>query len=90
VLADPERLLPLVAPERDAVEARWLADRPSPADALAEADRLLDRWIDAVWSPALGDATDTRPAWVRRYWRIRNERAGMPARPLPHPEERAS
>lgn len=79
VLADPARLLPLIAAERDRVEARWLQDPPPPADAFAEAADLLSQWIDSVWSAGPRGGTDTRPPWVRRYWRTRNDRAGLPA-----------
>ncbi len=71
-LRDPERLLPLFAPERDAVEARWLAAPPSPAEAFAEGDRLLVRWTAAVQAAA---GPDRRPFPVRRYWRTRERRA---------------
>jgi dipeptidase len=80
VLMDPARLLPRFAAERDEVEARWFAAPPEPADAFAEADRLLARWTDAAWADEIAD---TRPAWVRRYWRVRAERAGLPSSPVP-------
>ncbi len=75
VLADPARLLALYAGERDAVEARWLADPPDPAAAFAEGDRLLEAWTRAV---ARQGVRDRRPLPVRRYWSRRNRRAGMP------------
>ncbi len=78
-LADPERLLPRFADERDEVERGWLADPPEPADAFAEADRLLERWTDDAWE---AEAGDTRPVWVRRYWDVRNRRAALPSGPL--------
>ena len=81
-LTHPERLLALFTPARDEVEARWLLDPPRPNDAFAEAEGLLSAWTDAVRSSAPDDAADTRPAWVRRYWRIRNERAGLPSSPV--------
>lgn len=74
-LADPERLMPLFAAERDEIEARWMVDPPDPAAAFAEADRLLERWTTLVGLATLGDR---RPAWVRRYWKVRNRRAGLP------------
>ena len=77
-LADPARLLPLFSAERDAVEARWLRDPPSPVAAFAEADLLLDRWTAAVWGE---DVVDTRPRLVRRYWQERARRAQLPDRP---------
>jgi dipeptidase len=77
-LADPARLLPVFTDERDAVEQRWVADPPEPADAFAEADRLLERWAGDV---AAIPVRDTRPAWVRRYWKVRNRRAALPVGP---------
>jgi len=72
VLRDPQRLLPLFAAERDAVEARWLARPPEPAKAFAEGDRLLARWEQRVAAAA---GRDCRPAWLRRYWRARERRS---------------
>ncbi|HEX9258531.1 MAG TPA: hypothetical protein VF855_03270, partial [Acidimicrobiales bacterium] len=75
VLRDPARLLPAFASERDDIEARWLKDPPPTAEALAEADEALARWTEVAWR---SDARDTRPPWVRRYWRARDRRAGLP------------
>ena len=75
ILRDPERLLPLIATERDRVEARWLDHPPEPVDAFAEADRLLTTWTDRVRREA---GPDRRPWWVRRYWAVRDRRAGVP------------
>ena len=77
-LTDPGRLAERFAPERDELEAAWIADPPSPADAFAAADRVLDRWIDDVWRD---DVADRRPVWVRRYWRERARRAALPEHP---------
>jgi dipeptidase len=74
VLRDPALLLPLFAEERDRLEMSWLADPPQPADAFAEGDRLLGEWHDRVTAEKAGD---TRPRWARRYWRVRNRRAGI-------------
>lgn len=74
VLADPARLLPLYAAERDALEARWLLSPPDPAAAFAEADARLAAWEQRV---AAASARDTRPAWARRYWRRRDASAGL-------------
>ena len=76
VMRDPERLLGPYTEQRDAIEARWLASPPAPADAWAEADDHLVRWTEAALASAKGLA-DQRPWWVRRYWRIRNRRAGL-------------
>jgi secernin len=73
-LRDPARLLPLFAPDRDEVERRWLAAPPDPTAAFAEADELTGRWLAAVAAVAVDDV---RPGYVRRFWRTRNERAGI-------------
>lgn len=65
-LRDPARALAVIAPQRDAVEAAWLAEPPSSAAAFAEADTLTEQWIDAL-SPTL--TTDHRPRWLRHQWR---------------------
>jgi dipeptidase len=75
VARDPARLRPLYADERDALEARWLAEPPEPAAAFAFADLATARWTEAVWRAG---SRDTRPAWVRRYWQVRDRRAGFP------------
>jgi dipeptidase len=72
VMCDPARLRPLFAAERDAVEAGWYAAPPEPRAAFETGDRLLAEWTARVAAVA---GTDTRPRWVRRYWRIRDERA---------------
>jgi hypothetical protein len=77
VMRDPAAAHPLFGPERDAVQARWLAAPPSPAAAFAEADELLAGWTAAVTARITG--RDTRPAWARRYWQKRNTRAGLPS-----------
>ena len=76
VLASPKAAYPVFRAERDAVQARWLAARPDPAAAFAEADSLLARWTVGVSAEV--DAGDQRPIWVRRYWGARNARAGVP------------
>jgi len=78
VLRDPERLLPLFAKERDELEARWLGAGPAPssAGAFAEAEARLAEWTARV--AAAGPGPDVRPAFVRRYWARRDERAGLP------------
>ncbi len=72
---DPARLRDLFTVERDAVEARWVRDDVSSAEAFAKAGAL-----EAVWTERVRAAVgrDTRPWWVRRYWGARDRRAGMP------------
>jgi dipeptidase len=65
---DPAVALPLFTAERDAVERRWIAERPSSAEAFEEGDELLARWTAAVESAVHRDA---RPWYVRRYWAAR-------------------
>lgn len=76
VMRDPAAAYPLFRPERDAVQARWLAAPPAPAAAFAEADELLARWTVAV-ADGIG-RRDTRPAWARRYWQNTSARIGLP------------
>ena len=75
-LRDPVRLLPLFAVERDAVEARWRTKPPEPAAAFAEGDRLLADWIRRV---AQAGSRDGRPRFVRKFWALRDARAGFAA-----------
>ena len=57
-----------LAPERDAIEARWeQAGTPSPV-AFAEAEAQLERWLGALQDPPL---VESRPWAARRYWRRR-------------------
>jgi len=70
VMRDPARLLPLFAGERDVVEARWWSSPPDPDAAFAQGDRLLADWTQRVLQ---ADGADVRPAYVRRYWRVRGD-----------------
>jgi hypothetical protein len=74
VLRDPSSLLPLFAEDRDRLESRWLTDGADPGEAFSAADRALEDWTDRVRSTPV---RDTRPAWARRYWRVRNRRARL-------------
>ena len=74
VMTDPAELMPLFMEERDAVETRWFGAETDSAAAFAEADRLLDAWRRRL---AGHSRRDLRPAWVRRYWRVRDARAGL-------------
>jgi secernin len=74
VLRDPQRLLPPLAAERDEIERAWLATPPTSEAAFAEADRHTARWLERAEA---GDVRDRRPPWVRRYWRVRDARAGL-------------
>jgi dipeptidase len=65
---DPAVALPLFTAERDAVERRWIAERPSSREAFDEGDELLARWTAAVEAVVQRDA---RPWYVRRRWAAR-------------------
>lgn len=80
VAADPARLGALFTGERDEVEARWLESPPSSREAFAEGDRLLDKWTRQVAGTA---GRDVRPFWTRRYWKIRDRRAGLEDETVP-------
>lgn len=75
ITRDPAALYPLFAPERDRVEASWLAEPPEPAEAFAQADLLVERWTQDVEAAS---TTDGRPNFVRRYWAKRNRSANLP------------
>jgi dipeptidase len=66
--------------ERDAVEARWTADRPSSAEAFAAGAALEARWSADVLGTS---GRDGRPAWVRRRWAEVDHAAGTAPDPTP-------
>ncbi|MFI5321081.1 MAG: C69 family dipeptidase [Myxococcota bacterium] len=78
VSRDPQRLLPLFASERDALEARWLAPgaQVEPADAFAEGERRLAAWTARAEAARAEVQRDARPGYVQRYWAKRDARAG--------------
>lgn len=61
--------------ERDAIEAEWLAESPDSAGAFAKHREWLGEWNARL--DAHGAVADTRPWFVRRYWRQRNQLAGI-------------
>jgi len=75
VLADPDRLLALIAPEQARLEARWLAVPPDPAEAFAEAEATEARWLEAIREAG---GPERRVRRARRYWDARDSWAGMP------------
>lgn len=74
-MTDPAALVERFAPERDRLEAAWLAEPPTSTEAFAEADRLLEAWTADVLAVVDGDR---RPRWVRRYWSRRDRLADLP------------
>lgn len=80
VMVNPGALLSRYAPDRDALEADWVADPPDPATAFELAARAEQRWLGIVSDAiAAGAAPDERPAFVRRLWRRWDAAAAMPA-----------
>jgi secernin len=75
-MRDPAAAYPVFTAVRAAVQRRWLAVPPEPAEAFAEADELLAKWTAGVTAETAG--RDMRPTWVRRYWAKRAQRAGLP------------
>ncbi len=72
VMRDPARLAPLFLAERDALEARFLAEETKPADAWRVSREALDRWITLV---SAKPPADVRPWATRRYWQMRRQTA---------------
>jgi dipeptidase len=66
VMRNPAVLAPVLMPERDRIEAAWLAELPSSAEAFDVHMEAIARWSEAV--AAQRDGTDVRPWWARRYW----------------------
>jgi secernin len=76
---DPHRTLPWYTGERDELERGWFSAPPDPEVAFAEGDRRTAAWLARL--TADGPIPDTRPRYVRRYWRIRDRRAGLEPAP---------
>jgi len=72
VMRDPAANFPSFVPERDEIQAGWLTSPPDPADAFRQADEALGRWVIG-----LPGVRDRRPRFVRRYWAVRDRRAGL-------------
>jgi hypothetical protein len=74
VMQDPARLLPLFQTGRDAIEASWLENPPDTVGAITEHRRLLDKWGHLI---DVEKVRDTRPLYIRQYWKKRNRIAGI-------------
>ncbi len=64
-LRDWGRAADVVRPERERVEAEWLADPPPTAAAFERAASVEDGWLERLRAAGL---EDTRPRWLRRIW----------------------
>lgn len=75
VVRDAARWLPELAADRAALEARWFVEPPPSVEAFATADDWTTRWRRRTAEASRG--RDRRPRGVRRYWRVRDRRAGL-------------
>lgn len=62
-------------PQRDRLEAAWVAEPPPSAEAFAQAQEAEARWRADLEAAAL---PDVRPAWVRRQWAAFDRAAHAP------------
>jgi len=76
VLRDPGGLLPRITPERDRIEAAWLAEPPDSRDAFATSDDLDARWAAEL---SLVRPRDRRPAVPKALWGRLDRAAGIPS-----------
>ncbi len=76
VIANAPEFLPRLALERLPVECSWFDNPPDSHDAFRQAAQITDRWIEMAEQN--GKPVDTRPWFVRSYWRKRNARAKFP------------
>lgn len=60
--------------ERDAIETAWRTSPPDTAAAFAAHQALIDRWLTSGESLSLKDQRSWR---LRRFWRVRDRRAGL-------------
>lgn len=73
-VCNPQRIIPQFVAERNAMEREWFQSPPEGAAAWAMANEALTRWIRSAGSLP---CRDTRPLFVRRYWRKRDRLAGI-------------
>ena len=74
VMTDPAALLARYRDERDRLERANLSGDVGSAEAFAIADDALARWTHDVHDAG---NQDRRPLAIRRYWTVRNRRAGL-------------
>lgn len=74
VVQNPAAYRDLFVPERNALEADWSDNPPEPREAFAKHNELLAKWLAAAQKL---NAPDVRPSYVQRYWRKRNQLAGV-------------
>lgn len=70
----------LIAPERDALDRASFAGRVDPHEAVTRTDDARQRWLSALTRAV---RHDRRPGLVRRYWAVRDRRAGLLPAPVP-------
>ncbi|HQK31871.1 MAG TPA: carcinine hydrolase/isopenicillin-N N-acyltransferase family protein [Phycicoccus sp.] len=79
VLRDPSAAMARFRPERDRIEAGWLAEsggqRPGIREALATIDEAESRWYAELLAMAL---PERRPSWLRALWSRLDGAAHLP------------
>jgi dipeptidase len=75
-LRDLPASLARFTPERDRLEAEWLAEPPDSLEAFVTADAVEAQWLADLET---ADLPDSRPVWLRRQWRGQNRAADVPA-----------
>lgn len=76
-LRDHAAALAVITPERDRLEAAWLAD-PDPAlatERVAEVDRAEEQWLAEILARGL---SERRPSWLRALWSRQDGAAHLP------------
>ncbi|HPO13456.1 MAG TPA: carcinine hydrolase/isopenicillin-N N-acyltransferase family protein [Candidatus Hydrogenedentes bacterium] len=74
VMHSPQKLLPLFAAQRDALESVWLQNPPDAQAAFDEHARLIGEWASRIQTQP---SHDTRPWWTRLYWNRKNKACGI-------------
>ena len=74
VFKDPQAHLPALQAQCRAQEQKWLASIPDSASAFKTHRALIQQWLDTGFAD---QTQDTRPWYVKRFWKGRNRAAGI-------------
>jgi len=75
VMRNPEAGFRVMNSERLQLQSDWFQQGVGSEEAFAIADRNRENWINTIERLGL---PDSRPGWLRRYWKRRNARAHLP------------
>lgn len=76
VVRNAGKWLPLLERERQPLEARFFQEAIEPKEAFA----LAEAWSSTILARLANEhGEDRRPGYARRYWQLRDERAGLPS-----------